>query len=318
MCLSLVTVMTTSVHGAKIETFGSGVNQFQLTFESIDAPGNPADNTGNPIPAGAVPYRFWMQKYEVSRDQVIKANASGGLGIDLEDMTSYGGNGVDKPATGISWFEAAKFVNWLNTEKGAHVAYKFDYLGNFQLWGTGDAGYDPYNKFRNKLARFALPTIDEWYKSAYYDPGNNTYYNFPQGSDAAPSSVTSGNLANTAVYNVGFSTGPANVTQAGGLSPYAIMGMGGNVFEWQETEADLVNDSISAHRASRGGSWIYEQFYLNANWRIVDFPTNESLNVGFRVVEFVPEPGSIALATFGICTMLATGLGRRARRHPGM
>ena len=85
---------------------------------------------------------------------IDKANSSGNLGITLQDMTSYGGNGVNKPATGISWFEVAKFVNWLNTSKGFVPAYKFDANGNFQLWSASDAGYDGTNPYRNTLANF--------------------------------------------------------------------------------------------------------------------------------------------------------------------
>lgn len=37
--------------------------------------------------------------------------------------------------------------------------------------------------------------------------------------------------------------GPADITLAGGLSPYGTMGQGGNVYEWMETEDDLANNS---------------------------------------------------------------------------
>lgn len=45
----------------------------------------------------------------ISRDMVTKANSTGGLGIALLDMTSFGGNGVNRPATGVSWNKAARF-----------------------------------------------------------------------------------------------------------------------------------------------------------------------------------------------------------------
>ncbi len=92
---------------------------------TIGMPGNVADTTGFPNPAGAVGYAYNIGKYEVSRDMVTKANASGSLGISLQDMTSSGGNGANRPATGIQWNEAARFVNWLNTGTGGFAAYKF-------------------------------------------------------------------------------------------------------------------------------------------------------------------------------------------------
>jgi hypothetical protein len=100
------------------ETFGSGDNQFSIDFVRIGNPGNVADTTGSPNPAGSVAYNYNIGKYEISRDMISKANLEGNLGITMEDMTSYGGNGANKPATGISWFEVAKFVNWLNTSEG--------------------------------------------------------------------------------------------------------------------------------------------------------------------------------------------------------
>ncbi|MEI6538751.1 MAG: hypothetical protein WCO86_04380 [Planctomycetota bacterium] len=49
--------------------------------------------------------------------------------------------------------------------------------------------------------------------------------------NTAPTAVASGTDANTAVYDG--QSGPADVNLTGGLSPYGIMGLGGNVFEWE-------------------------------------------------------------------------------------
>ena len=112
-----------------LQTFGSGANQFQIEFVTIGNPGNAADTTGAPNPSGAVSYTYNIGKYEVSRDMITKANAAGGLGISLQDMSSYGGNGVHRPAAGISWNEAARFVNWLNTSQGFQAAHNFTTSG---------------------------------------------------------------------------------------------------------------------------------------------------------------------------------------------
>ncbi|MFM7928550.1 MAG: hypothetical protein ACKO9Q_12650, partial [Pirellula sp.] len=103
---------------AAVVSFGSNANQFNMEFVTIGNPGNAADTTGAPSPAGAVGYTYGIGKFEVSRDMITKFNASQSLQITLADMTSYGGNGANKPATGVSWNEAARFVNWLNTSQG--------------------------------------------------------------------------------------------------------------------------------------------------------------------------------------------------------
>ena len=290
-----------------LETFGSGSDQFEMEFVTIGNPNNPADTTGSPNPVGSVAYTYNLGKYEVSRDQIDKANAAGSLGITMFDMTNYGGNGLLKPATGVSWYEAAKFVNWLNTSTGNTVAYKFDGSGNFQLWSSTDAGYNANNLFRNSLAKYWLPSSDEWYKGAYGNP-NGSWSKFPNGSDSAPAAVAGGTDANTAVYDQSLSTGPADITNAGGLSPYGTMAQAGNVREWNETAWNAPNDTVGEGRLLRGGSWNFSSSYLDA--RLLQFlgpsvensspfsPLDNNGNFGFRVAS-APEPSSLSLLPLG-------------------
>ncbi len=305
----IVVVSGSSVMVAVADTFGTGGNQFTIDFVDIGNPNNTADTTGTPNPAGSVPYVYRMGKYEISRDMITKANTEDSLGITLEDMTSYGGNGADKPAPGVSWNEAARFINWLNTSEGFTPAYKFavqpgeggyDANANIELWESGDPGYNPENLFRNDQAHYFLPSTDEWYKAAYHDP-SGSYFDYPTGSDTAPTPVASGTTAGTAVYSLGLGTGPADITLAGGLSPYGTMGQGGNLFEWEETEGDLDNNSPGSARGWRGGYW-YTNTFLNAGSRGQGLPTDSGAQ-GFRVAS-VPEPGSITLLVCGLVTGL--------------
>ena len=114
------------------ESFGTGGNAFTMDFVTIGNPGNAADTTGSPNPVGSVAYTYNLGMYEVSRGQLEKANSAGSLGITMYDMSSYGGNGLLKPATGVTWYEAARYVNWLNTSTGYQAAYKFS-GSTFQL-----------------------------------------------------------------------------------------------------------------------------------------------------------------------------------------
>lgn len=113
-------------------------------------------------------------KYEVSRDMITKFNASQSLQITMADMTSYGlTDRLNIPATGITWNAAARFVNWLNTSTGNQTAHKFTtnrVEDNLTMWTAAEAGYNASNPFRNSLAKYFLPSADEWYKAAYYDP----------------------------------------------------------------------------------------------------------------------------------------------------
>jgi formylglycine-generating enzyme required for sulfatase activity len=281
------------------ESFGSGANAFTMDFVTIGNPGNAADTTGAPNPAGSVAYVYNIGKYEVSRGQIDKANSAGSLGITMNDMSSYGGNGVNKPATGVSWYGAAKYVNWLNTSTGGTAAYKFS-GSTFQLWSAGDAGYNANNLFRNSNAKFWLPSTDEWYKAAYGSP-SGTWYNYPTGSDSAPTAVASGTAANTAVFNG--QSGPADITNAGGLSPYGTMGQGGNVWEKTETAMDGTNNTAGENREVRGGSWSLNLIFLDATVSSGSTPSDEVYSNGFRVAS-VPEPSTGLLVVLGLSGLL--------------
>ena len=281
-----------------LETFGSGDNAFTMDFVTIGNPNNVADTTGSPDPAGSVAYTYNLGKYEVSRGQIDKANAAGSLGITYQSYSST----VDKPGTGISWYEAAKFVNWLNTSSGGTAAYKF-VGGTFQLWSSTDAGYNANNMFRNSLAKYVIASRDEWYKGAYGSP-NGTWYNYPTGSDIVPTKVAGGTAADTAVYGQSSSTGPADITSAGGLSAYGTMGQGGNVWEWNETAYDGTNDTAGENRELRGGSWSSSvSYYLGAWSRSLDSPSYEVNFFGFRVAS-VPEPSTGLLVLLGLSGLL--------------
>ena len=166
------------------ETFGTGANQFSIEFVQIGNPGNTADTTGSPNPVGSVSYVYNIGKYEINRDSFNKANQEGGLGLLIGDMSPYSANSPNRPATGISWFSAAKFVNYLNVATGNQAAYNFDTFGTFKLWTFGDNGFDSENPFRNKNAKFFLPSVDEWYKAAYSDK-QGVWFNFANGSDTS-------------------------------------------------------------------------------------------------------------------------------------
>jgi formylglycine-generating enzyme required for sulfatase activity len=297
---------------AAVVSFGSGPNQFNMEFVTIGNPNNAANTTVAPIPAGAVGYTYGIGKFEVSEDMITKFNASQSLQITKDTR------GAAKPATMVSWNEAARFVNWLNTSTGAFAAYNFTTSGvddNITVWTTADTlDYDAANPYRSKRATYVLPSSNEWYKAAYYSPSNSTYYNFTNGSDTAPTAVASGTAAGTAVYSQPYAQGPADVDQAGGLSPYGVMGLGGNVFEWEESSFDSANSSHSSVRGFRGGSWRDgNSFFLSSSGRDGVSPSGVNDNIGFRVVSLsssappaVPEPSMMVIGTlFGLGGLMA-------------
>jgi hypothetical protein len=300
--LSLLSLVCQSASAQLVtESFGIGANQFSMEFVTIGNPGNAADTTG----FGSVAYAYKLGKYEISRDQMNKASTAGGLGFTLYDVVNQSGN---LPATGISWNEAGRFVNYLNTSQGYQSAYNFTTSGpndNLTLWTSGQSGYNPSNPYRNSNAYYFLPSVDEWYKAAYYDPNktglgeSGGYWKYPTGSDSAPIEVIGGTSG--AVYKSIFGgyKYQAEVDNAGGLSPYGTMAQGGNMREWNENAFDLSNDSASEWREWRGGSSNDPIEALDSQNRYYYNPVVGFLDYGFRVAS-VPEPSALSLLAIGL------------------
>lgn len=324
--LTVALTVVQAIHAQAVTySFGSGTaNAFAMDFVKVGNPANAPDISGLPSPAGAVSYPFLMGKYEVSEDMVTKANALGSLGITMQVT-----RGPNKPATYITWNEAARFVNWLNTSHGFGVAYKFslqpgdvgyDSNQNVELWSTGESGFNPVNPYRNMQAHFVLPSEDEWYKAAYYDGVAGLYYDYPTGSDTVPTAVVGGTSPGTAVC--GSLAGlPADINDAGGLSPYGTMAQGGNVREWMESAFDQVNDSPTEVRTHRGAYYGRPPEQLSASQRLLpnpgvetgdncNYPTYERYSIGFRVA-IVPEPAQSA----AVVAVMALGFTFWRRLH---
>ena len=299
-----------TVTSARADTFGSGANTFTIDFVSVPNPGNSADTTGY----GAVIYDYRIGTFEISQDQIEKANANG-----LNNVTAGAWTG-HQPAANISWYETAAFVNWLNTSIGKQAPYDLKWTGSvwtMSLWSSADAWqFGGENLYRHKDAYYFLPSEDEWYKAAHYDPskngGSGGYWLYPTGSDTAPTPATSGTDAGTAVYNQSIPyQGPSIVAGAGGASPYGTIGQGGNVAERTESAYAGIYDDAAASRTSRGGWFVTSELSLRSTLRVNDAADGEGNATGFRVAS-VPEPTAAVSLLLGL-GVLASRRNRQAR-----
>lgn len=242
---TLAGVLALAVLPARADNFGSGGNAFTIDFVNIGNAGN-ADDAGAggglySSPYGGVPYTYRMGIYEISENAIVKATAGG-----LTNVTAGYWTG-SQPANLLTWFEAAAFVNWLNTSTGHHAAYNLSQIPpdinggtwTMTLWSSAEAWQlGGQNLYRHKDSFYFLPSMDEWYKSAFHknDGATANYWDYATGSNTIPTAVASGTGEGTAVYN--YLSRPAAVEQAGGLSPYGTRGQGGNAWEFQESEVD--------------------------------------------------------------------------------
>jgi hypothetical protein len=139
------------------------------------------------------------------------------------------------------------------------------------------------------LARYVLPSVDEWYKAAYYDPTSGIYNDYPTGSDSVPDGIDFAGDPNfdAVFFDGGSNPQPNDITSVGLLNPFGTAGQGGNVWEWEETDSDLVNDLMSElpgnHRVSRSSCWFCFSDSMLSSFRSRQIPSNEDPNIGLRV-----------------------------------
>jgi len=217
----------------------------------------------------------------------------------------------NRPITYVSWFDAARFANWMNN--GATNGASTE-TGAYTLNGATTGIIT-----KNANATWFIPSEDQWYKAAYYKGGGTDagYWLYPTESDTSPGTViysTPGsgsgdpNMANYGMERSDPAYTPAinYLTEVGAFSnsasAYDTFDQGGNVWEWNDAV-------IGSSRGLRGGSWFNSGFFdssgfggdgdLQSSARLDFFdPTGESVGVGFRVAS-VPEPSTAVLVLIG-------------------
>ena len=107
----------------------------------------------------------------------------------------------DAPVFDATWGDAARFANWLQNGQPTNlgeVAGSTE-TGAYTLNGaTSDSALMAIS--RNAGATYFIPSENEWYKAAYFNPSNSTYWTYPTQSNSTPSNVLSATGTNNANF----------------------------------------------------------------------------------------------------------------------
>jgi eukaryotic-like serine/threonine-protein kinase len=230
--------------------------------------------TGNGVAYPEIPQQtvslngFWMDKYEVTTSQYAKCVAAGvcKLAGEINNPVFAGleyytnDKYANYPIINVSWFQARAYCSWAGRR---------------------------------------LPTEAEWEKAARGTDGRK----YPWGNEKVNSELA--NFCDkdcTAAHpNPSFNDGYPEVAPVGsypkGASPYGIMDMAGNVWEWTSTipkpypynandgregQQDIAYGSKWPQRVLRGGTWSNGVWWVRSSvrYRIVGVYINN--NIGFR------------------------------------
>lgn len=282
-----------------------------VTVETVyvgDAGNLASSDNYPPEGLGSVSYAFGIGKYEMTISQytvflnsVAKSDpyrlyninmARTNLAIDTDlgaliQRSGTSGNftytavgSAARPIAFVSWFDAARFCNWLHN--GATNGASTE-TGAYTLDGATNGVVT-----KNTNATWWIPSGDEWFKAAYYKKGGSDagYWTYPTASDLEPGAPTyppgSPNSANYRDAHRSRTTKSEKLTDVGAYlsspSPYGTFDQGGNLTEWNDK---VVNRSF---RGLWGGTYRDDPAYISS--RVVNtvaYPTDEYWSTGFRV-----------------------------------
>jgi formylglycine-generating enzyme required for sulfatase activity len=310
----------------------AGADQITYDMVTVGDPGNANDTGGTDN--GAVNYEYQIGKYSVTIGQYTAFlnavdptgdNPNGIWNSQMHDLnvagisyndensngskysvigpsgTAYGQTGANRPITYVSWFDAARFANWMTNGQGSGSTETGAYTLNGATTGNAVAV--------NPGAAFRLPTENEWYKAAYYSPnyggvGVAGYYDYATQSDSAPENNI-GSTANQANYFTGagysvtqsgdYDSNQNYLTDVGAFSSsgsfYGTFDQSGNVSQWNDLDGLA---SSGSSRGLRGGFWgNSDPFLLSSSTSGSSDPSVEDYSLGFRLASPVSSPSAV-------------------------
>jgi formylglycine-generating enzyme required for sulfatase activity/predicted Ser/Thr protein kinase len=228
---------------------------------------------------------FWIDQTEVSNAMFERFAQATGYQTSAEKLGwgFVGTSGKDVKIQGANW------------RHPFGPSFSIEGMGDYPVTQMTWQDADAYCRWVGRR----LPTEAEWEKAASWNEQTRTKYLYPWGIEAPD-----GSRANFADRRSGLPVADGSIDDGfqllapvgsfpEGASPYGLLDMAGNVWEWVWDFVDHTyyqysppgnprNEAKADFRIARGGSWENSINSLRTTRRGEDFPGNPSSSVGFR------------------------------------
>ena len=198
---------------------------------------------------------FWVDKTEVTNSEFQYCVEAGKCDPHLHVGNTFAG--ADQPVVGVDWFQAATYCEWVGGRLPTEAEWEK------AARGTDGRTYPWGNKFDGSRLNYCDANCIQDWRDNRFDDGYK--YTSPVGSYPT------------------------------GASPYGLLDMSGNVWEWTadwydkdyyvtSTYQNPTGPSSGQQRVIRGGSWHYAGRNLRVVNRHKDSPAFRYDKIGFRCV----------------------------------
>jgi formylglycine-generating enzyme required for sulfatase activity len=200
---------------------------------------------------------FFLNLTEVSnREYAVFVQATGRAAPEVWNGPEPPQNAENIPVTHVTYQDAVDYCSWLSTQKNDGRNYRLPTEAEWEYAARGANAGKPEGKMN------LYPWGDEWIAGRANTRESRLEHT--QNIDANPS----------------------------GASPFGVLNLAGNVFEWTATDfthypnsdqkTPREKDYLGTYQVVRGGSFDYPKEYSMTTTRVWARPTNKGPRLGFR------------------------------------